>query len=666
MSEGANKQFRRLFEPLTIGNFTVRNRIVSTTHFSQLPPDRDLRYIEERAKNGVALFGLTAGTGVREFGVGVGPEGTPGRWDAKGFSPASAKGIAYFDDMVIPGLRERAKMLHSHGARGFGQMAHAGASNFWVSLNPLVGPSNVSTPVDALTPFALTGEQIEELVFCFAHAVRRIAESGLDMAEIHGAHGYLVNQFLSPHYNRREDEWGGSTENRVRLPLAIISEARKLVGDDFPIGIRIGYECFGDDPGITMAELVRVARLLEPKVSHLNVSGGNGPGVFKSFEVSYLSPWYREPAYNAQAAAAVKAAVNVPVICTGRIADPALAESLLAEDVADMIGMVRGLIADPQLLEKARRGEAGRQRMCLGLNECHHAGKYLTHVTCAVNASAGREDEMAIVPAETPKTVVVVGAGPAGLEASRVAAQRGHKVFLCDRSRELGGTVRVLAADPNRRNLRDHSAFFEEEFADLSIELVLGHEVSAEDILGFEADAVVIATGGRPIVPEVPGIDRANVVLALDVLRGNATPGKRVLVVGGSNNHLGAPTVAEYLFDKGHEVELITEQLDFAAAVEDVTRYTVLKRLHGKQIFPQTATALAAVDSGATLRNVLSGQERRIEDVTVVLACGLLPNNALYRELEGQVPELHLIGDAFAPRRIMHATVEGARVANAL
>lgn len=666
MNQPVAAAFRRLFEPLVIGNFTIRNRIVCTTHFSQLPPDRELRYIEERAKGGAALFGLSAGTGVREYSVGIGPEGTVGQWDRRQPSPLGAKGIAFYDDLVIPHLAERARLLHRHGAHGFGQMAHAGASNFWASLAPLVGPSNVSTPADAITPHALSDEQVEEVIQCYAHAIRRIAESGLDAAEIHGAHGYLVTQFLSPYYNRREDRWGGSFENRLRFPLEIIAQARKLVGD-FPIGIRLGFEGTGHDRhGITIADLVAIAKALEPHVCHLSVSGGNGPGLFRGYDVSYLSPWYREPAYNAEAAAAVKAAVAVPVMVTGRIADPALAESLLADGVADAIGMVRALIADPQLPAKARAGQAGRQRMCLGLNECHHAGRYLTHVTCAMNPAAGREDEMAIVPAARAKTVVVVGAGPAGLEAARVAALRGHKVYLCDRAREIGGTPRLLAADANRRNLRDHSSWFEGELAELDVEMVLGHEVSAEDVLGFEADAVVIATGGRPIIPDVPGIDRANVVTALDLLRGSATVGPRAVVVAGNNNHMAAPAIAEWLADRGCAVTLVTEQLDFAMGLEDVTRFTVHKRLRQKGIVPQTGTRLVGVDSGASLEDILSGELRRVEDASVVLACGVLPENALHRALVGKVADLHLVGDAFAPRRIMHATIEGARVANAL
>ncbi|MET0372926.1 MAG: FAD-dependent oxidoreductase, partial [Rhizorhabdus sp.] len=630
---------------MEIANFTISNRVVNTTHATQLPPDRHMRYLEERARGGVGLFGVDSPLGVLQYGVGLGREGTPGQWDAPSPSPVKAAGIAFYDDAVIPGLRAQAEMLHSYGARVFGQVAHAGASNFYSSLNPLLGPSNVATPQDSLTPHALTDEQVEEMVLTFAHGIRRMAEAGLDAAEIHGAHGYLVSQFLSPYYNRRNDRWGGSLENRVRLPLEIISQAQKLIGEKFPIGIRIGYEGSGrGGPGLTIDEMVATAKLLEPHVCHISVSGGNGPGVFRGFEVSYLSPWYREPAYNAEAAAAVRAAVNVPVIVTGRIADPALAESLLADGVADMVGMVRGLIADPQLLEKARSASSNRQRMCLGLNECHHAGRYLTHVTCAINAAAGREDELEIVPAGEPKTVVVVGAGPAGLEAARVAALRGHKVYLCDREPLVGGTPRLLSADPNRRNLRDHSAYFEAEFATLDIELVLGHEVTAEDVVEFNADAVVVATGGRPIVPDVPGIYGPNVFLALDVLRG-AAPSRRVVVVGGSNNHMAPPTIAEHLADRGHEVLLVSEQLDFAMGIEDVTRHTLRKRLSQKGIVPQLASALISVDSGVNLRDLLTGEDRRVEDASVVIACGLLPDNALHLALTGRVAELYIAGD---------------------
>jgi NADPH-dependent 2,4-dienoyl-CoA reductase/sulfur reductase-like enzyme len=439
-----------------------------------------------------------------------------------------------------------------------------------------------------------------------------------------------------------------------------------MVGPDYPIGIRVGVDGDGDDRGLTVAELTEVCRLLEPHVAYVSVSGGNYAGFGHGLEVAYVSPWYTEPAFNVAAAAAIKKVVDVPVIVTGRIADAAIAEGILADGSADLVGMVRALIADPDLPNKVRSGRAEDVRMCLGLSECHHIGPHRTPLTCAVNAAAAREDEMDIVQATRPKTVVVVGAGPAGLETARVAALRGHHVYLADRRRQIGGTPALLAADPNRRNLRDHAAFFEPQLTRLGVEMVLGNEVSAEELIAFAPDVVVVATGGRPLVPEVPGMESPNVRGALDVLTGPPVVGT-ALVVAGFDNHLAGPTIAEFLADRGCTVELISERFDFAGGVEDGTRFIVMQRLLKKGVTVSLLHRLVAVDGGgAVVSGTFSGGGRRVEGATVVLACGLVPDDSLVSGLDGRLPEVHVIGDALAPRRIMHATLEGARVARAI
>jgi 2,4-dienoyl-CoA reductase-like NADH-dependent reductase (Old Yellow Enzyme family)/thioredoxin reductase len=657
---------RRLFEPIRIGGVEIPNRIVSTTHGTGLGPDRDLRYLQERARGGAGLFGIHSGGGVYGFALGPGPESRAPDWDGKGLSPLSDEGIAFYDASTIAMLRQRAEIVHAEGAACFAQVYHSGSARHGAIAGPLMAPSAVADPYEALVPHPLSEREIDELIWTFAHQIRRIADAGLDAAEIHGAHGYLVNQFLSPYANRRTDRWGGSTENRVRFVQEAIAAARTMVGSDFPIGIRVGVDGDGHGRGITIDELARTCEILAQDVAYISVSGGNYAGFGDGLETAYVSPWYREPAFNREASAAVKAVVDVPVILTGRIADAAVAESLLADGVADMVGMVRALIADPDLPRKAREGRSDQIRMCLGMSECHAIGPHRVPVTCAVNAAAAREAEMELVPTEAPRTVVVVGAGPAGMETARVAALRGHRVFLADARRTLGGTPAILALDPNRRNLRDHVAFFDVELRRLGVELVLGNVVTADELVEFGADVVVIATGGVPMVPEVPGIDGPTVVQALDVLQGAPTL-DRVLVVGGFDKHLGPPTIAEMLSDQGKAVEMVSEQFDFAQGVEDGTRFPLRKRLAGKGVTVSMLHRLERVETdGAVVVDTMTSVERRIDDCTVVLACGLLPDERLARELDGRVPEVHVIGDALAPRRMMHATLEGARTAHAL
>ncbi|MCD9624133.1 FAD-dependent oxidoreductase [Rhabdothermincola salaria] len=658
--------FPRLFSPLRIGPLTVRNRIVNTTHGTGLGADRDVRYLQERARGGAGLLGVHGGGGVYGYALGPGPEAPAPDWDHKALSPVSAAGIAFYDETTIPALRRRAEVIHAEGALGYGQVYHSGAARHGAIPGPLMAPSAVADPYEALVPHPLDEHEIAELVVGFAHSIRRIAEAGLDAAEIHGAHGYLVNQFLSPWANRRTDGWGGDRERRLRFVREVLAAARAMVGPDFPIGIRIGADGDGESRGITIEELAGIAGDLGDEVAWVSVSGGNYAGFGDGPEVAYVSPWYREPGFNVAAAAAVRAATDVPVLVTGRIADLAIAESVLAEGHADLVGMVRALIADPDLPNKARAGRAHEVRMCLGMSECHAIGSHRVPVTCAVNAAAAREDEMELVPTETARKVVVVGAGPAGMEAARVAAERGHEVWLADASRQLGGTPAVLALDPNRRNLRDHAAWFEGELRRLGVQLVLGNAVTADELVDFGADVVVVATGARPLVPDVPGIADPRVVTALDVLGGTPV-GSTALVVGEFEKHLGPPTVAEFLADRGAQVELVSQQFDFASGAEDGTRLPLRQRLAGKGVTVSLLHRLVEVDeAGAVVEDTLTRERRHLADATVVLACGSLPDDRLARELRGRVPEVHVVGDALAPRRMMHATLEGARVALAL
>ena len=661
--------FPRLFEPLQIGNFTVRNRIVNTTHGTGHSEQRDLRYLQERARGGAALIGIHS-AGTTNFPLG------PGRWkedhgrdfDVRLPNPATPEGIEFFDKIGIPGLRKRAEVIHDEGAKVFGQVYNAGAGMHRDSLQPAFGPSTVPEPFDAAVPHELTEEEIADLVTTFAHGIRRAKEAGLDAAEIHGAHGYLVTEFLSPRFNLREDRYGGSRENRVRFVLEIIEAGRKLVGPDYPIGIRIGLDGDGQHGGLTIDELAGIGQSLSPHVAFISVSGGNYTGLADGLEIAYVSPWYVRPAHNVEAAAAVKKLVDVPVFVTGKITDPAMANSILADGAADMVGMVRALIADPELPIKAKEGRPDDIRMCVGMDECHYIGHARKPVMCAVNPAAGREAEMEIVPTEVRKTVLVVGAGPAGMEAARAAALRGHQVYLGDREKALGGTVRILAQDPNRRNLADMIVFFQRELRQAKVELLLGDEIEADVVLEMAPDAVVVATGGRPYIPEFPGVESPNVITAIDLFSGAAVAGEKVIVVGGMDDHIGAPTAAEFLADQGKEVELISEQVDLSLGAEHPTRYLLFKRLLTKGVTISMMTRIQSFDApGASLLQTFTRQERKVRGVdTVVLACGTRADDRLAKALRGKTKELVLIGDSLAPRRIMHAMLDGARAGRML
>jgi 2,4-dienoyl-CoA reductase-like NADH-dependent reductase (Old Yellow Enzyme family) len=662
----APRGYRRLFEPIEIGNVLCRNRIVNATHGTRLPEERELRYLAERVRGGAGLIGLQGHLGVNTHVVGPSRRRVNPAWDEAWPSPLTPEGMALFDDIATERMRKRAQVVHEEGGVCLAQVVHQGNAPHAQQLWPPVAPSPVPDTYDALMPHPLTVEEIEEFILVFAHGIRRVRDAGVDAAEIHAGHGYLINQFLSPATNRRSDAWGGTLENRARFLRRIISAARDMIGD-FPIGVRLGVDGDGRGRGLTIEEMTRVAELLEPDIDYISITGGSYAGIGDGLEEAYVSPWYKQPAFNAPAAAAIKARVRKPVIITGRIADASLAEGLLADGVADMVGMVRALIADPHLPRKVRDGHAERVRMCLGMSECHYIGPFRSPMNCAVNATAGRESELEIVPAPRSRTVVVVGAGPAGLEAARVAAIRGHNVYLCDEQREIGGTPRLLALDPNRRNLRDHGAFFLEEFRHLPVELMLGNRIDASELREFGPDAVVLATGATPLIPETCDISLPNVVTALDAITGRASVSGQALVVAGADAHLAAPTVAELLADRGCHVELVSEQVDFAHGAEDGTRLMLLGRLRKKGITISLGQKLVATeDGGAQILDLYAETQRFVPDTTIVLACGLVPNTALFDELDGTEFELHVIGDALAPRRLMHATHDGARAGRAV
>lgn len=658
-------EFTHLFRPLRIGDFEVGNRIVNTLHGHGHVDDRDLRYLQELARGGVGLMGIHSHlAGTSGFAVG------PGKWNARWGGefdvvppdPTAAEGIEFYD-CAIPAMRKRGEVIHDEGAKVFAQVYHPGAGSHRDQLRPAIGPSDVPDPFDMRIPHALTEEEIAKLVLTFAHGIRRSKEAGLDAAEIHAAHGYILSEFLSPKFNRRTDRYGGNRENRVRPVLEIIAAARRMVAD-YPIGVRVGLDGDGQHGGLTISELVEISKLIAPHVAFIDVSGGTYTGLGDGVELAYVSPWSVRYAHNVNSAAAIKRAVKgVPVFVAGKITDPEMAERIIAEGSADMAGMVRALIADPELPRKAKDGRLQDIRHCLGLNECHYIGPERKPVMCAVNPAAGREAEMELVPAPVSRRVLVIGAGPAGMEAARSAALRGHRVTLMDRNDALGGTVRILAMDPNRGVLAELPRFMERELRRGGVDVRLGQEVTVDTVLQIEPDVVVVATGGKAHVPKVPMMEPWMFVIDTQVLLRRARIGRKVLVVGEMDNHVAGATVAEFLADQGKEVELVSEQMDFAPGAEQATRFVLMKRLLAKGVTVSLMTRLERIDEdGAVLLHTFSRQERCAVVDTIVVAAGRRADDALAEALRDQVHELHLIGDCLAPRRIMHATLEGARV----
>jgi len=651
--------FPHLRQPIALGNLTIPNRIMFTTHGPRLSQPRYLRYLEERARGGVGLMGFNLGPlGLMQFPFGPGrpTAANAADLDAVPFHPLTAEGRAYYDSQ-IPAYRAWADTAHANGAKCVGQLYHAGAAQHTDIFQPTVAPSSVADEYEHHNPHALTGEEIADLVEAYALCARRAVAAGYDGVELHAAHGYLPHQFLSPLFNRRTDRYGGGLENRMRFLLEICRAVQDAVG-----GLLVGVRLTTPDHtegGLTLDDIVAVSQRLEAEgAGYISLSGGSYAGLRGGANLPYVAPAFVAQGPNLATSAAVKLAVEIPVIVAGRMVDFDLAERAVAEGRADMIGMVRALIADPHAIAKAFSGQAKRITPCIGGNECH----YGRAVACATNPSAGREAEMETVPAADPRHILIVGAGPAGLECAAVAAERGHRVTLVDRRTELGGFLIPLAEASQQAEFGKYLAHMRGRVAALGIELRLGQEADAGLIRAIAPDAVVLATGAS----FGGGPDGA--VDAAQALADPSALGSSVAVAGGLDDHLPPLILADFLARTGRKVTLLTENLSAGSALEIASLVMLTKRLLDSEvaILPTTA-AVALTSDGLQTRNSLTGKPGLIAGIdTLVTAGPRVPNDRLAAELRPLGIPLHLIGDALSPRRMLHATLDGARLGRTL
>lgn len=651
-----------LLQPIEVGPFRLRNRLMLTTHNPKMTDVRYRAYLRERMKGGIGLVGIPilheAVTSLTFVSTGRIDPSYSADWDAPP-DAATAAGQTFFDNLLLPRLRACAEIAHEHGAIIFGQVADRGAARLPEMFQPRIAPSPVVDPQVCAVPHELETDSVERIISIFGKSAARIKNAGLDGVEIHGAHGYLVEQFLSPLTNHRTDRYGGSFENRLRFLEEIIQSIRHECGPDFPIGLRMtAHQEVAD--GWTIEDSKKLVTTLGKFFAYINVTAGTIKALRHGVTLPYVAPWPFSPGFNASAAAAIKAVSPTPIIVTGRFSEVAGMERVLTEGQADMIGVTRALMADPQFLSKVESGNVDRIRKCIGANECHYPDR---PSGCAVNAALGREEELRFSPAAKPKRVLVVGGGPAGLEAARVASLRGHQVTVLEKSSTLGGQIAVVGTDKNRGDMRTYLDFLIGEVKQQDITIELDVEATLAIITGHQADALIIATGSRPDIPHVPKLRRQSVFSACDVFRGVDDVGQRVLVVGGLDDHLKPPTTAEFLADQGRHVTLITQCMMVGQGLEPAAMHLLLKRLMDKGIEMQTLTELVSSGDKPVLRNVFSERETELDNCdSIVFAHGHRVNDDLWSAAKGVVRESYRIGDCLAPRRLVQATLDGARI----
>jgi len=572
--------------------------------------------------------------------------------------------IHNWDDRVIPGFRNLAKAVHRYGTKIFGQISHHGRQmSSALSGQPILAPSAIPCPLKREIPKEMEVEEIEEIVGNFGKAARRLKEGGFDGVEVMIGHGYLLNEFLSPAMNKRTDEYGGSLENRMRIIFQILDSVRKHVGNDFTCGVRMSGDEFIKE-GLTLEDMREVARLLEGtgQIDYLNVSAGN-------YAVPHfiVPPWYVPPGAFVYLSAGIKEEVNVPVGCVGRINDPILAEKILENHQADLVGMCRALIADPELPKKALEGRLEDIRPCIGCRQmCSGVGSATTlFLGCTVNASVGYEREREILsPCEKKKKVLVIGGGPAGLEAGRVAASRGHQVILFEKNRELGGQVELFTRDPMRAEFGGLIRFLIKQNEKLGVEVRLGEEMTPEMIMRENPDAVILANGSTPWRPPIPGIEKEEVLDTWQVLKKEKEVGANVAIIAGREGHQAPLSLAEFLVDQGKKVMVFSELSVVGADIEVNTFRMLYQRLYEKKVDLRPFTAVKEIkDRKVVIHNVFTKNEEEIDGIdTVVIAAGNRSNNQMYRALKGKVKELYAIGDCVSPRKVNDAMIEGNRV----
>lgn len=642
-------QFEKLFQSGRIGNLDIKNRYVVPPLATNLASadgyvsDKMKAYYAERARGGFGLIIVENACIQPPLGNTV------------------ARELGIDDDKYVPGLKDLATVIKDNGARVGIQLHHAGraAKARFTHMQP-VAPSPIPMPPYSWggskvgdMPRELTIAEIEDIVSRFAQGSIRARKAGFELVEIHGASGYLIAQFLSAVSNRRQDGYGGELRNRARLVLEIIAAIKEAVGKDFPVTLRLNGREFGVQGGFTLDEAKQVARWAE---------GAGIDAIHQSVFVwgltaKHVPPMAEPDGSVMRLAAGLKEAVAVPVVAAGRMT-PTLGEQVLTEGQADFISVGRGSLADPYIPNKVAQGRAEDIAPCIGCLHCIDCIQQKDKdVACSVNGALGHEAEYSFSPAIKGKRVVVVGGGPAGLEAARVAAAKGHQVTLFEKGHKLGGQLLLAEVPPHKARIGEFRAYLERQVRKARIDIVLGREVTVREIADMKPDAVVVATGAKPLIPQISGAERANVVTAEDVLSGKAT-GNNVVIVGGD---LWDCETAEFLLEQGKQVTVTRRGPRTSVSMNHSLSTLQLARLNAKGFSLLTCVKWEEITQKGLIITNVQGQRQTIEADTIVLAAGAVPQSGLAKPLKDEVAEVYSIGDCVKPRTIVVAVAEGAR-----
>lgn len=650
----ANPAFPKLFSPIQIGTMKLRNRVMLPPHGSaignifgtQAEADRNIAYWEARALAGAAWIDGISGHIANTFIPGFEPTGVGAANEGFYRLPHFVERIQQFSDT-----------MHAAGATATAQMVHQGGMPH--------GPSSImSSPVINLAPHVLDRDEIAGFIEEYRFSAGQALAARLDGIELHLNHDDIFEWFLSPLTNHREDEYGGSVENRARFAIRALEAIREAVGSSMTVGVRLNLR--EEVPGgYDAAEGILIAQYLESSglIDYFHVVVGTPWG-----NPSYIQPTYFDDAQWADLSGAFRGAVSLPVVHTGRVNSPEVAERVLAAGNADVVGMARAHIADGELLLKAREGRTQDIRPCVGGNECI-SRRYVEGLPfgCAVNPHASREIDGPWPRATKAQKVLIVGGGPAGMELAALTRQSGHDVELWEGSEVLGGQLRIAVNAPRHEGYERYLDWQERRLQQIGVKVELGRRATAELVEAAGADIVAIATGATPRTPQIDGVDAPHVHDIRDVLTGAAVPGRRVLVLA-QDDHVPPLSVADYLAERGHQVTMVYATLGPAPLLGRYIVGGILGRLSEQDVQMRFMEQVVRIDAGSVrTRNVYSGKEETIEGIdSVVLACAGVSDSGLYDQLKHRLPQVHILGDAYAPRRLVFATRQAFALAETI
>lgn len=647
----SEKKFPYLFQKGKIGGLKTKNRIVMLPMARQFQgfngevTSKTIDYFTERAKGGVGLI-IVGST--RVF--------PPGH---KFYTPAS---LNIGDYRYIPGHCELVQAVHSYGAKISIQFGHIGGQ----TRMPSVAASDVQQFFCDGTPYSkprpITRSEIYDVIDLFAKGTAIAKLAGYDMVEIHAAHDYLLGGFLSPKFNRRTDEFGGSIKNRSRILVEMIKAMKGEAGDDFPICVRISAVDYLEN-SIELDGSKQVAKILENAGADvISVSAGSHETQHLSNDTMRMKEDFKRPLFEA-----IKKAVDIPIIVAGGYRNPAIAEKIVADGIADFLGIGRPLLADPKWPEKAAEGRVEDIRRCLSCGECLYVrgGIFNYPHSCAVNAALGREKEWTeIEPAQKKKKVMIVGGGPAGMEAARIASLRGHSVSVYDKNKELGGQLLLAARPPGKQRMLWLRDYFATQLSKQGVKTKLGVEVTRKLIDENNPDVLIIAAGAVPKQQEIAGADTNRVINAWDILGGDVSLDKqKVVVIGGS---MVACETAELIASQGNNDLTIVKMRQGSYMAEDcepTNRRGLLDSLQASKVKQITDHELSKItNSGVELVDRDSGQVLSLEADVIVLALGTKSNQDLAATLEKEGVNFKIIGDCNMPNNIKQAVYDGSLV----